>query len=54
MKIASPEVGYFYSSRNALEQSAEIDEDTGNLKELSVAAKRQRSNLGVHTKLRQM
>ena len=40
MKIASPEVGYFYSSRNALEQSAEIDENTGNLKELSVAAKR--------------
>lgn len=40
MKIASPEVGYFYSSRNALEQSAEIDEDTGNLKELSVAAKK--------------
>lgn len=29
-----------YSSRNALEQSAEIDEDTGNLKELSVAAKK--------------
>lgn len=40
MKIASPEVDYFYSSRNALEQSAEIDENTGNLKELSVAAKR--------------
>ena len=33
-------MGYFYSSRNALEQSAEIDEDTGNLKELSVAAKK--------------
>ena len=40
MKIASPEVDYFYSPRNALEQSAEIDEDTGNLKELSVAAKK--------------
>lgn len=40
MKIASPEVDYFYSPRNALEQSAEIDEDTGNLKELSVGCKK--------------
>ena len=38
MKIISPEVDYFYSPRNALEQSAEIDKETGSLKVMSVTA----------------
>ena len=38
MKITSPEVEYYYSPRNALKQSAEINKGTGSLKAMSVTA----------------